>query len=266
MKKTPILLTALAMGILTTATQAAVIFSDNFSDGNRDGWYVSTTGTSTAVTSQQLVLTSTSASANTLTYFTPTTLAIGDIMTLSFDVSFSNTTSADNNLRVALLNSGGAANQINSDLATFNDAAFNGYVGYAGFHNRGGSANAIRSRAGSNNTLFTTNAGGFATSLANNTSALNLVADTFYNYTLTYAYNTASEFVITASLNSVPISHTITSSPVTTFDTIALFQVSSGATTLDNFTVTVIPEPSTWALLAVSLTAMVVLRRRRANA
>jgi hypothetical protein len=66
-------------------------------------------------------------------------------------------------------------------------------------------------------------------------------------------------------LNGNPFGSTlnVTSPVATSFDGLMFSQITGDAYTLDNVTVTAVPEPSTYALLAGFMTLGLILWRRR---
>jgi len=248
--------------------QATVIFEDDFSDGNRNGWFSFTSSGGTAtVASQQLVLTPGTGSISAITYFTPTTLAVGETMTLTFEMSFSAFNNDSDQFRYGLFNSNGT--QISSDLTTtVSDAAFNNDTGFAAFtdtRNNGVNGSvSLRERDIANNTFWSTSA---FTSRATSTSDLDGQINVARTFRLELDYTAVNSMTISSSIVGVAGSERsyTTATPFTTVDSLSIFQGNNQATlTFDNFEVSVIPEPSTAAfgMAAMALVAAFLRRRR----
>lgn len=260
-------LLTLATGLITIshAASAQTIFEDDFSDGNRNGWYTFSSSSGTApVVNQQLVLTAGTGSVAAITYFTPTTLAVGEKMTLTFDMSFSSFNSNNDQFRYGLFNSQGT--QISADITSVSDSAFNGDRGYAAFmsYTNTPQAQSLRERTGSNDTFWS--AGAF-TSRASGNDNIGGTPDVARQYFMELELTAADSMTVTSGIEVVAgsIRTFTTSSPVSTIDSLVIFQGNDQANlTFDNFNVSVIPEPGTYALLGgLAALGIVMLRRRR---
>lgn len=263
-------LVALASALCVfTNVQADVIFNDDFSDGNRNGWY-STSGDRVITVNEDNNLVLPGVAWNTytgsfLTYFTPTTLAVGDSITLGFKVNNVSVNNAGNGYRFGLLNSNGS--QIEGDSTSSSGAVFNGYTGYAGFHNLTNSSTSqnIYTRSGNNDSLWTSASGAFgggpgAQYVNFNVSANEFVDVYFSIYRLDE--NTAS---VTSTINGVSVGWNHASATEFTFDTIAinLTGQTNGERIYEYFEVTVIPEPAHFAaVFGFGLLGLLLLRRR----
>ncbi|HSI35467.1 MAG: PEP-CTERM sorting domain-containing protein [Phycisphaerae bacterium] len=211
-------------------------------------------------------------------YFTdsgsPVTIAVGETMRLSFDVSFANGSFINNAgaFRWGLTNSGGS--RVTADFAGTNatgiasGSAFSGYRGYDAITPTAPNATAgtellVRERATSNDGLET---GGAYTNLAGgSTTEPTLAADTVYAGFLEITRTGASSVTVQSGLaGAVTPVVTDSTSPFTSFDTVHFFTLDgmSHDITLDNVNVTVsVPEPA--ALGLAGLAAAGLLRRRR---
>lgn len=254
-----------AMGLsLATTAHADVIFEDNFSDGNRDGWYsTSSPNRVISVNDGRLVLPTGGGSGNFLTYFTPTTLAVGESINLTFNFTVSGSFTSEA-FRFGLLNSSG--NRVSADVST-PAAIFNGYRGYAGFQSMDTNSQILRYRTGGNDSLWTTNSGGFSTSLGTNNASLGLKGDgtTIYNASLTIERTGESSIAFSTTINGVTTIFNDNSASNFTFDTIGIHLGNSAVSmTFDDFVVTAIPEPSQGTiLLGLGVVGLLLLYRRR---
>ncbi len=240
------------------------LFSDDFSDGNRDGWFFFTSGSADSEVAGNAYRFNTSGSSNgaAISYFTPATLSIGQTLTFSFQVSTSNASvQQGNSLRFGIFNSGGTTSRISTDLTVSNDTAFNNDVGYAGFHSfQGPNIEELRRRnSGSSNTFWTNSA--YSALATGSASTGNNSNDTFYTASIVLDYTAADSMTVSSSFGSVTRTNTVTS-PITTFDAVSVFaDGNNGALTIDNVLVTVVPEPSSILLGAIG--SLCLLRRRR---
>ncbi len=252
---------------MTTAVQSEVIFEDNFSDGNRDGWYTSTYNTtrSLSVESGRLTVSTGSNALSFLTYFTPTTINVGESITLSFNFTVSNAFTTEG-LRYGLLNS--FDSRLSADVGDSGPGStFNGYQGVAGFQSMSTTEQRLRARSGGSDALWTVNPGGFNTQLLFQNANLGLTAGpTIYDGEFSIERTDATSLLITSTLNGVAISTTQTSATNFTFDTIG-FNVGNGNVgfSIDDVSIVLVPEASHYALLTALplLGTLLFLRRRR---
>lgn len=260
-----------ALGACCTVASvaSAAIFEDDFSDGNRNGWY-STSSTSRAISvvdGRLLLPTAGSGAGSFLTYFDSQTLDVGQGIKLSFNFTYSGETHS-NNVRFGLLNSSGfkIANDVTSPAGAIGDGFFTDYRGYAGFQNFaddsvyqelfyrvGGGAN--------NNNLWTnTNTGTFVTSVGGTNRDLNIVNDgeIIYNAEFSIFRDGETSVVVSSIVNGVEVRFTHEGASNFSFDTIGFYVNRPGTSmSFDNFKVeTFIPEASTYAL---TLGALVLL-------
>jgi hypothetical protein len=198
------------------------------------------------------------------TSFASTTLQVGDTITATFQYNpFSDNI---NSVRVGLFS--GTAASANGwaqfDNTTAPSSTWTGYIGNLAI----GSGNSIASLRGTSGVHPF-----FEAPTGSASEAEFFGTGTFRAASLTLARPTSSAIVVTLSeganfdsLASV-VSYSDTTSAITSFNIFSLYFTTGNALNgdmrYDNVTVSAIPEPSTWALLAVSLTALVVFRRRR---
>jgi hypothetical protein len=208
-----------------------------------------------------------------------------------------------NGFRFALFNSAGdrfntesgvtISNGTSTGTATTGNGPYYNWTGYAGFLspnggiNTGGNFGLYQRYAGVNSSLFANSAayneanvaltpgtlGGTATATAlTTTPRQNLSPNTVYNFSLSILKQ-AEGNLITASVSGGGLSnYTIsyldnTTVVLNSFDTVGIYAANNALTafTLDNISVTAIPEPSTYALLLgmAALGAGALIRRRR---
>jgi hypothetical protein len=265
---------------MTPSVQAASLLEDTFADGDRSSdptWYWMTgmanddrvdsvdagAGTWTVGDSD---LSNGNSNGYVVAYFTATTLDIGDSITLSFDFSYADAAaSAGNQLRFGLFNSGGS--QVSADGAT-SDSAFNDDAGYGSFYSlqttEGSGGYSIRGRTGGNDTLWSASTGGLDTLLVSDDSDISAV-DTTYSASFTITSTASGELTISSTINGQTIEYTDTAASTTTFDMISIYAGgANGALTLSNMSVTLIPEPSTFALLtSLGVFGFSIVRRVR---
>jgi len=232
-----------------------------------------------------LVLDHTDASSNssfagTWAYFTPggnpiSLSAVGDSLSLSFNVSFSGGTfsASGGAFRFGLLNSNNT--RVTTDFAGSNETGlssgttFSGYRGYemtapVNTTANGSSNLEVRERTGTGNGLNTSSNW---TSLNSATQEPLFAAGTSYPASLTLT-RTAAGIDILGSINGVTTSLiSDNTTPVTSFDTISFFTLDSAThnLTLDNIQVdfTPVPEPTTAAGLLLAITAVPLYLRKR---
>jgi hypothetical protein len=250
------------------------LLSDTFADGNRTNqslpdsaaWYSGgLSGDASAASFQLLASNIAGSNRGFIAYFTasgsPVTLDVGQSMVLSAQVQTIGAAGGDARFQFWAFNSGGS--RIAVDNSAFNNAIFNGYTGYGVTNDPVGVHPAryqIRERvSGANNLLIGANTpllGGSAQSI-NMTANLTAVS-------LTLHRTGVSEMTITGSIGGTPIVRTDTTGIFTSFDSIGILTSNdtlTGNLVIDN--VTVIPEPGTFALLAVSALSLLLVFRRK---
>ncbi len=227
-----------------------------------------------------MVYTPTIAAAQYATaYFTPSgspiTILDGESITLSFDFAFSSLAAADSGMQFGLYNSGGTrlGADFSSSVQLFaNDAVFLPSTGYGVQVNPGATTGvstfSLRRKFGSSGATNFSNTGTIGT---NNAAAyLGLTPNTFSTASITIT-RVGDSSVVSSTVNGITQTGTLAGGGTFAFDTIGIFTstaaVSVGNTfTFDNVNVTVVPEPSTYALLITSLViGGLVYRRRRST-
>jgi hypothetical protein len=283
---------------LAVVAEASVIVDETFADSERltqsppnslQWTYGAHHTTSTSAfasldaSSGSLVWDHTGAGGNSFSaiwaHFTPSgaplTLAIGETMTLSFDVTFSggNFANSSGAFRWALFSSNGSRTTTDfagtSEPGIASGTTFSAWRGYEGQLPVGGTTGDFltRERTGSGNGLFaTTNWAGLSGSSVEEPT---FAASTIYPGWLALT-RTATGVSVQASMNGVSTNLvTDTASPFTSFDTISFFVLDSLThnITLDNIQVTVVPEPATVGLVAMmAMMGLLVLAIRLRNA
>ncbi|MDR1282735.1 MAG: hypothetical protein LBK99_18210 [Opitutaceae bacterium] len=119
-------LTSIVIGVPTT------LLNDSFDDGNRDGWFGSSSASSYILDDDANTLT-VRAGAHLLTYFDSTTLAVGESLTVSLNLSFNSPLSWSNGFRMALYDSHSTAetaNRVTADGHGASNDLFKPYTGY----------------------------------------------------------------------------------------------------------------------------------------
>jgi hypothetical protein len=214
------------------------------------------------------------------TYFTSTTLAPGDSISVSFNLrtTGANPTGGDA-FRIGLFNSGGVKQTAN--LNAYNSTSFDAYTGYFAQYtpNATGStttANSIRERVSSSNQgLFQ----GTTTALANSSTPVvggTVSFDTTYAVTFSISRSLdGTTNTITSSFGGASIISTDTTTPLSSFDTLGIFfgsnwgaaSPNSRSNFIDDVLVThtaAVPEPSAFAALAgLGALGFASTRRRR---
>lgn len=264
-------------GVITSlafvgANAQTVIFNDTFGSGTAAaaGYYRFGT-TNTTLGPDPLVgtldYTYATGAANrsgVIKQFTNTTLALGETLTFAFTIDSRALRDDENNsFRWSIGNIG---TTVNSDLASaepFSSGARRNYVFAAA---TGSATTAINQHSSGFSSPVN---GGTATAITG-LAASNFAASSTNAFTISVAFTrTATGLDIAKDFGGALSSGSFTTANSGDFDfnTIAFSFNNAGAynVSLDNVAVTVVPEPSTWALLASGLTALVVLRRRRRN-
>lgn len=273
MKK--ILLSILGITALAVSASAqTVIFNDTFTSGNITGWYsAGATGSSVSAFNngggqEWLSVNSSNATAtgqHAFKAFTGTTLAVGETMRLTMNVAQINSMpNANNSFGVALFNT---SSSYSADQNTASVWAI-GSQGYRFF---------LASGTNTGSTLGWANLGAVNTPWAggsNNAATSTAAAGTLATGNLVFdiARTGLAELQFTVTNGATTLYNAVSSTAGTTpeyftFNTLAAGYLTSSAATrsvrFDTVNLSVIPEPTTWALLAGSLTTMMVFRRRR---
>lgn len=295
--KLRLLLTLGAIAAMCVGASAQqTIFTDDFSDGNRNGWFTSSSSGTLTVSSGALYQTTGTGGRSILTYFTPTSLEVGETLSLSFNLNivgpagtaFSNAQGNNNQLRFGLYDSGGVTPVVADNFGSssypggqYNFGSQDGYASVtslvAGSTNSDGTPAGwtIRDRTGTNTALISTTTG-YTTLGAAEFPSTSFAVDTLYTGMMTIT-RTVDGVDITATFTGGALGANYTISrfddtdAITQFDMLA-FHLNSNVAVgflIDNvqlsLTAAPIPEPSTYAALA-GLLALGLAAWRRRNA
>jgi len=221
-------------------------------------------GSTGAITGQAYYQIGTSSNSGEVINFTAVTLLTGDSITLSFNYA-NKTVPTQGWLQFGFFNSMAAP-------VTGSGPAPDGTTTHVGYFVRKDAA------ASSNDcSIFATLGGAGSTGITVVNAATNatqlgatmtsgVAADALFSHSVNFTLALGSGNVLTETLIFDGTSYSRTSTPVTTTFNEFMWDPSSWggySTYVDNLLVTSVPEPATWALLAFSLTTVMVLRRRR---
>ncbi|GAT32604.1 hypothetical protein TSACC_21003 [Terrimicrobium sacchariphilum] len=223
------------------------------------------TGSSLNVSSGSLVYTpaSTAATVNIVGYFNPQTIALGQTITLSLNITMSQIPNAMEAVRFGLFNSGGS--QVTANSNSFDNAAFAAYQGYSTWFNPAATSSAysIRERIATNNNAI------FAGGSSNNPSlgtVSNATIGLGANIPSTWALSltrTEAGLSLLSTVNGIELSRVDNISPYFTFDTVAV-QFSANVTGAVTFNSVTVPEPSA-AILGILGAGFLLMRLRRSR-
>ncbi len=278
--------TQFVLGLFALSAQAAfggtTLLTDNFDDGNRidtpngGNWYHVGTHTVTFPGGASMnVSPGGNVSRSMQTTFSPASLAIGDSITASFDIKFTDTlTTQDRNFRVGLFNSAGtslAADDTANNATTLTSNADNyGYwSGISTGPDNNGDAFMYYQPSGGNGFMSLTSTG--AVNLTSDFNFGGINDDSTRTFTLTVARTATNynfTFAVSGTLTGInpsrSVSRTYTGASTDTFDTFAIMTAHGSLDyTIDNMLVTVVPEPGTLGLLLISGLAFLLSRRNR---
>jgi hypothetical protein len=280
MKKIPLFLLSLAA--VASAHGQVVLLNDSFSDNDRTtqnlptsaAWYAGNpnAGTLSGNGGQLTFTVDGTELLNThfLGYFTNSgtqSMAVGDKLTLSFQMTASGLAVQDLGLRMGFFNSGGT--RVTADSLGASPAQYNGWTGYGFFTDLADSStgqSSLRERNPAiSNSLWSTS-GGIYSNLSGGTGVGPGLADGTYAVSLELSL-TATGMVITQTIGGFTFSRTDTTSPLTAFDTVSIGLFNQGTTAVfDNIAVTytpAVPEPGSAGLVLGS--GLLLLRRRRSS-
>lgn len=274
MKLTTPLLTLAALLAAPLAAQANVVYSDNFdtaNGGTASEWFTFTTSgsASDAVNGSAGTWTLTPQSGTSLsgiTYFSPTSLAVGQSIELSFNFSYTVLPNTQGGFRFGLFNSNGSEISADQTASTGNAAFFDdrGYSNNVSLSSGAGHQTFLFERTTDHNTFWTTTA---FTQLGSSVARTATAINTTYAASLLITYVDDNTVSITSTVNGVSFTRNDTASLRTAFDSLAFFtDGNNGNVTLSNIVVTAaIPEPSTYAILigVVGLGLATGVRRNR---
>jgi len=243
---------------------ATVLLNDTFSDGSYTNqslpgsaqWLIGGPAPNMSV-SPTTGLTFQNANAQKATamaYFTPTDLAVGASLTLSFNYSFTQTATADNSFMFGLYNSGGSY-LTKASSNNFNNQVFDNHTGYAvsgvfGADPSGLGRDHIEARNLTGDNLLS-----IGTYTEGNTSIQSGAATPgqIYQASMSIA-RTAAGITVQSQIGSTTMTQTYTSAMFTHFDAVGIFSNgNSGSFTMDNIQLDYVgaPEPPVFFALAL---------------
>lgn len=270
------IITLVGLYAITSTGFAGAVYSEDFSDltsPRTEGWFENRFNL--AVSNESLSVPSIETNQFG-TYFPATTIAVGESIELRFTASFTlldPLTSAWGTFRVGLFNSDGRAQPTGggSNGQPSGDAT-GGYQGIGAWFSPlyDGNSNAIIGQRNPGATGLLTISDRWQ--LENRDSAvanesMSYAANTVYDVVLSFSRNTdtAGEVFFSFGDHERSLASTAFSqAPTFTFDTLGMYlEGTSGDATLDNFSIVVIPEPSTYGLLGGFLAVGALIFRRR---
>ena len=254
----------LVLALFSARAGATVILRDAFSDGSYTNqalpgsadWYIGgpTPNMSISPTAGLSFADASGQKATAMAYFTPTELAIGASLTLSFDYSFTQVANADNAFMFGLYNSGGSYLTKDSSLS-FNSQVFNNYTGYAtsgvfGADPSGSGRDHIEARNLPGKNLLSI---GTYTEGQEYKQVGAATPGEIYTASMSIA-RTAAGLTVTSHIGNTTMTQTYTSAMFTKFDAVGIFSNGdSGSFTMDNIQLDYVgaPEPSVFYALAL---------------
>lgn len=269
----PIVLAAFAAVMIPNAHSAVVV-----NGANAVTWYDINTnsGSGSSLSGSALNITSSTATdaSNIVTgYFTSQNLGLlanDSYISLTFSITVGSVADQNNNFRFGLFNSNGL--QLTADAAGNNPPNARNALGYIYRI-----ATDPSSTSGNISRYYSTSGGGSATALTSNNGVQTqlgvdvgtgtILSSTTRNLEFRITKTNATDVLLGAYIdgNLLGSGRAVTGANMV-FDQMAFSMGNTNSTgySIDNLQVSVVPEPATWALLAGSLTAVMVFRRRRA--
>ncbi len=256
------------------SAHAGVIFNDTFTSGTAAdaGYYrFGTTATTLATDGTELdfnynVSGTTSSRSGVIKSFSDQTLAVGDSITFSFTINSRTLANSENNaFRWAIGNLGNPSAvtgaPVTADLASASPFASGSREMYQFSASTGAAAGWGQFQTGSTSPVHT---GGTNTAITGFTGPASIATSGVGSINLTIG-KTVTGYSITQSAFGVDSSGTLTTG-TDIFNTIAFSMNNAGAysVALDNIQVSVVPEPTTFAMMLGGLGALILMRRRRA--
>jgi hypothetical protein len=263
----------------TQSVFATTLLTDDFSDGNRTStpnggnWYSVGTNTVTFPDGGMNVAPGGAINRSMQTTFSPASLAVGDSITATLDLRFTDTIpDLDRGFRIGLFNSNGTS--LTSDDTVGNATTLASNVDNSGYwvglstgpthkstymYYDTAAANFMSISAPAVNLGTEFNFGAINDAAVHSFSLAIARTSTGYDFT----------FAVSGTLAGISptgfASRTYTGTSTDTFDTFAIMTNSSALDyTIDNVAITVIPEPGPLGLLALGGLAPILRRRRRA--
>ncbi|MDQ8195334.1 hypothetical protein QEH59_12930 [Coraliomargarita sp. SDUM461004] len=280
MKLNPKYLRLIALTAISTLTAQVAhaetnLLNEDFSDGDRttqnlpdsSTWYLRGNATSFDVSGNDLVLTSSEQTLNLVTYFTdvgaPYALQVGETLSVNMSVQLSEVN--DTGIRFGVFNSNNS--QITGSASNFQSSSFNGYDGYSAWFNPSASSDSydLYERIGTSDAIFASSSSVNEQLGASNASTIGMFADTSANLMLSIE-RTVSGLTIVSSVNGYELTRSDADPDTFSFDTIAIqlssSSLSNGETfSIENVSVSVIPEPSSFSFIMGASVLCLFLRR-----
>lgn len=259
---------------------ATTLLTDDFSDGNRTSspnggnWHYVGTNTITFPGGGMNVAPGGAISRTMQTTFSATSLAVGDSLTATFDLRFTDSLATlDRQFRMGLFNSAGTSLTADDTVGNATSLASNadnyGYwSGISTGPSNNGDAFMYYQPTGGNSFMSTTSTG--AVNLTSDFNFGGINDNLTHTFTLTLArtstafdYTFAVSGPLTGTLPTGNVTRTYTGTSTNTFDTFAIMTSNAALDyTIDNVAISVIPEPGQLGLLALGGLAHVLRRRR----
>ncbi len=259
---------SLLLAFFAAHSNAVLLINDSFSDGDRTTqalpgsaqWLTGGPKSNVSVSSSTgMTFRDASASkATTMTYFTPTDLAIGASLSLSFNYSFTQAATADNSFMFGLYNSGGS--YLTKDSSSFNNSIFNNYTGYAtsgvfGTDPSGPGRDHIEARNQTGQNLLSIGTYTEGTEYKQSGAA---TPGEIYSASMKIA-RTAAGITVTSQIGNTTMTQTYTSSMFTRFDAVGIFSNGdSGSFTMDNVQLDYVGAPEPPVFFALGLFGVAV--------
>lgn len=199
--------------------------------------------------------------------FSSQSLTVGSAIVLTFTATANGFQNVTQDLRFGLFNVGTATTGSGTPAGN----SFSTATGYRSDYGASNAANGIRERTGSNANLFATGASPLLTSGTQSSNFTLVPADgTTYSGSLRIDLLAGGSVSITSQLGGLSsVTVTDATAPFTTFNAFGFFLDSAVATKASlNFTnlqIASVPEPTTYALLAMGIGLVFVHARRKAR-
>ena len=270
-----------SLALCVSSASGATLLTDDFSNGSRSNaptggdWYYVGTTTVTFPTGGGMNVDPGGDIARTMqTTFSPATLAIGESLTASFDITLTGTLGTlDRQFRMGLFNSAGTSLTADNttDNATTLASNADNYGYWSGVSTgSGNNAAAYMYYQPSGGNLFMSTSSTGAANLNTDFNFGGLEANKTYTFTLTLKRNSTSmDYTYAASgpltgINpSGSVTRTYSGTSTHSFDTFAIMTNSQTLDyTINNVSIGTVPEPGTLGLLVVGSLAVFGLRRR----
>ena len=196
-------------------------------------------------------------------YFSDITLANdGEAITLSFTVTPLDASATTQSFRFGLYNDGGTQ-VLNNLSGTNSDAGFTSTLGYFTKWNQTGTVQNLWARTAGKTNPCSDSSDVDAVTLTTNDTLPTLTQGTAYDVTFTVARSSATEYLVTSTVNGAEISGATTTINATSFNTVAMLNPPTGIDSFEfaNLQVELIPEPATMVLLALG--SLGLIKRRK---